>query len=226
MKKADDMLSEIVRVVDTSGDGKIQYEGSWEPSRARCGAWLAIPLGLTVNLPGAEFRVFVEAAERQLLLLFRSIDKDKDGRLDRNELQTAFQRSGITVSRRRLNGFFDEIDVNNDGFIGFDEWRYVLTSFAFRLPLSSVLILFLPGFLSTLSRVFLSVCSLYIWHHFHDGGGGVLILFICFPSMAVEQKWQQGTNFDLGKVTFCSSCPAMKRAHSWRQHCPTTRALL
>ena len=70
-----------------------------------------------------EFRVFVEAAERQLLLLFRSIDKDRNGRLDRQELQTAFQRSGITVPKRRLNAFFDEIDVNHDGFIGFDEWR-------------------------------------------------------------------------------------------------------
>jgi len=30
---------------------------------------------------------------------------------------------GITVPRRRLDGFFDEIDANNDGFIGFDEWR-------------------------------------------------------------------------------------------------------
>ena len=78
---------------------------------------------LTAASPGSEFRVFVEAAERQLLLLFRSIDKDRDGRLDRDELQMAFQKSGITVPRRRLNSFFDEIDVNNDGFIGFDEWR-------------------------------------------------------------------------------------------------------
>jgi hypothetical protein len=29
MKNADDMLKGIVRMVDTSGDGKIQYEGQW-----------------------------------------------------------------------------------------------------------------------------------------------------------------------------------------------------
>jgi len=70
-----------------------------------------------------EFRVFVEAAERQLLLLFRSIDRDKDGRLDKEELRAAFQRAGLSVPVRRLSGFFDEIDMNRDGYISFDEWR-------------------------------------------------------------------------------------------------------
>lgn len=72
-----------------------------------------------------EFRVFVETAERELLELFRSIDRDKDGRVNKAELQTAFQHAGMTVPSRRLSGFFNEIDLNRDGFITFDEWRYV-----------------------------------------------------------------------------------------------------
>jgi solute carrier family 25 phosphate transporter 23/24/25/41 len=96
LKNADQMLKAIIGLVDTSGDGKIQYE---------------------------EFRVFVEAAERQLLMLFRSIDRDKDGRLNKRELQSAFQRAGLSVPNRRLSGFFNEIDLNRDGFITFDEWR-------------------------------------------------------------------------------------------------------
>jgi Ca2+-binding EF-hand superfamily protein len=72
-----------------------------------------------------EFRVFVEAAERQLLLLFRAIDRDQDGRLNKKELQSAFRSAGLSVPGRRLAGFFDEIDLNHDGFITFDEWRYV-----------------------------------------------------------------------------------------------------
>lgn len=71
----------------------------------------------------AEFRVFVEAAEKQLLLLFRSIDRDQDGRLNKKELKTAFERAGLSVPNKRLSGFFDEIDLNHDGFITFDEWR-------------------------------------------------------------------------------------------------------
>lgn len=70
-----------------------------------------------------EFRVFVEAAERQLLLLFRAIDRDQDGHIDKEELRAAFQKAGLAVPMRRLSGFFDEIDMNRDGYISFDEWR-------------------------------------------------------------------------------------------------------
>jgi solute carrier family 25 (mitochondrial phosphate transporter), member 23/24/25/41 len=70
-----------------------------------------------------EFRVFVEQAERQLLYLFRSIDKDQSGGLDMEELQEAFRRAGLKVPMRRLSTFFDDIDRNNDGSISFEEWR-------------------------------------------------------------------------------------------------------
>ncbi|KAI5457299.1 mitochondrial carrier domain-containing protein [Mariannaea sp. PMI_226] len=96
MKNADDMLRQIMNEVDKNNDGKIQYE---------------------------EFRKFVEKAERQLYLLFKSIDRDGDGKLDKAELQTAFRNAGLCVSNRRLAEFFDDIDINNDGFITFDEWR-------------------------------------------------------------------------------------------------------
>ncbi|KAK4655777.1 hypothetical protein QC762_305400 [Podospora pseudocomata] len=96
MKNAEHMLKEIIKAVDSNGDGKIQYE---------------------------EFRTFVETAEKQLSLLFKAIDRDQDGRLDKKELQTAFRRAGLSVPSRRLANFFDEIDMNNDGFISFDEWR-------------------------------------------------------------------------------------------------------
>lgn len=65
----------------------------------------------------------MEAAERQLLLLFRAIDRDQDGHLDKDELQAAFKKAGLAVPMRRLSGFFDEIDMNHDGYITFDEWR-------------------------------------------------------------------------------------------------------
>ncbi|KAJ4306823.1 hypothetical protein N0V88_000194 [Collariella sp. IMI 366227] len=96
LKNADEMLKAIISQLDTSGDGKIQYE---------------------------EFRIFVEAAEKQLLLLFRAIDHNNDGRLNQDELHHAFKRAGLTVPKRRLAGFFHEIDLDHDGYITFDEWR-------------------------------------------------------------------------------------------------------
>ncbi|KAI1095165.1 mitochondrial carrier [Rostrohypoxylon terebratum] len=99
MKNADDMLKAIIKVVDSNGDGKIQYE---------------------------EFRVFVEAAERQLYVLFKSIDRDQNGKIDKEELHHAVQHAGLAVPMRRLNELFENIDHNRDGFITYEEWRNFL----------------------------------------------------------------------------------------------------
>ena len=57
------------------------------------------------------------------MLLFNAIDRDRNGKLEKAELQAAFQSAGLCVPIRRLVEFFDEIDLNNDGYITFDEWR-------------------------------------------------------------------------------------------------------
>jgi solute carrier family 25 (mitochondrial phosphate transporter), member 23/24/25/41 len=96
LKNADDLLHDVLKVVDTSGDGRIQFN---------------------------EFKVFVEHAERELWQLFESIDRDHSGALDKEELRSAFKRAGLTISTAKLDQFFDEVDVNHDGEISFEEWR-------------------------------------------------------------------------------------------------------
>ncbi|OBR03490.1 Calcium dependent mitochondrial carrier protein [Colletotrichum higginsianum IMI 349063] len=129
MKNADHMLRKIMTVVDTNDDGKIQYEGessvAWDWSY-----WPGSPvlrrlreIAADDDLP-PEFRCFVEQTERQLMFLFQSIDKDNDGRLDKTELQEAFRRAGLVVPMRKLASFFGDIDMNNDGYISFEEWRH------------------------------------------------------------------------------------------------------
>ena len=96
LKNADSLLHDVLKAVDTSGDGQIQFN---------------------------EFRVFVEHAERELWQLFESIDRDHNGALDKDEMRAAFSRAGLTISNAKLDQFFDEVDVNHDGSIDFDEWR-------------------------------------------------------------------------------------------------------
>lgn len=121
MKNADDMLKKILKEVDTSGDGKIQYEGMvcCKPAHERNERVLTLPPRPT------EFRTFVQRAERQLHDLFLAIDKDGNGKLDMKELQAAFRSASLTVSNQRLTEFFKDMDHNNDGYITFNEWRYV-----------------------------------------------------------------------------------------------------
>ena len=65
----------------------------------------------------------MKQTELELWQLFKSIDTDHNGKLDREELRLAFQSADIAIDSERLNNFFDKIDTNHDGEISFDEWR-------------------------------------------------------------------------------------------------------
>jgi solute carrier family 25 phosphate transporter 23/24/25/41 len=57
--------------------------------------------------------------------MFQSVDRDRNGILDREELHAAFDRVGLSISASKFEQFFASIDANHDGGINFDEWRYV-----------------------------------------------------------------------------------------------------
>jgi solute carrier family 25 phosphate transporter 23/24/25/41 len=55
--------------------------------------------------------------------LFKSIDRDNDGKLVKDELKAAFRGAGLNVPQRKLDQFFAEFDRDGSGAITFDEWR-------------------------------------------------------------------------------------------------------
>jgi len=70
----------------------------------------------------------VEQTEKELWQLFKSIDRDRNGQLDKGELRSAFVTAGIMLPNSKLDQFFSEVDTNHDGVITFDEWRYTYIS--------------------------------------------------------------------------------------------------
>ncbi|KAI5272922.1 hypothetical protein E4T47_03862 [Aureobasidium subglaciale] len=99
LKNADGLIEDVLEAADLNNSGRIEYD---------------------------EFRKFVEQTERELWQLFRSIDHNNDGTLDKNELRAAFVRAGLAVPNSRLDSFFDDVDTDNDGAINFEEWRNFL----------------------------------------------------------------------------------------------------
>ncbi|KAF9882939.1 hypothetical protein FE257_004874 [Aspergillus nanangensis] len=96
LKNADSTLRNVMKEVDTNGDGYIDY---------------------------SEFRTFVDHTERGLWQLFQNIDRNHNGEIDKGELRAAFANSEMTVSNAKLDDFFADVDKNNDGVISYPEWR-------------------------------------------------------------------------------------------------------
>ena len=98
-----------------------------------------------------EFRNFVDYAEDKLWPLFRYIDRHQTGKIDRDTLREAFERSGVTVSDARIDEFFNDVDRNKDGVITYAEWRYAALLFFFQetglliCVFQRDFLLFLPG---------------------------------------------------------------------------------
>ncbi|KAK9381016.1 mitochondrial carrier domain-containing protein [Kockiozyma suomiensis] len=96
LQKAVGITNDVISRVDQSGDGTIQYP---------------------------EFLDFVERTEEHLWNLFQSVDKDHNGKLDKQDVAAALESSGLSVSASRLDQFFNSMDANNDNSISFNEWR-------------------------------------------------------------------------------------------------------
>lgn len=65
----------------------------------------------------------MKETEKALWALFKSIDRNQNGKLDKDELRAGFSRAGLAVSNAKLDRFFAEVDTNRDGEITFEEWR-------------------------------------------------------------------------------------------------------
>jgi len=100
LQDADAMIRAMLDACDIDHDGKISYD---------------------------EFVRFCKRTEKELWALFKTIDRDHDGNLDKSELSLAFERAGVAVSNARLDRFFTYIDKNHDGTIDFSEWRGMRT---------------------------------------------------------------------------------------------------
>ncbi|CAG5128654.1 unnamed protein product [Candidula unifasciata] len=63
-----------------------------------------------------------EVTRAELEEVFKSVDKDGSGKLNKNEVKRLCQESGLKLSDERLDELINEADHNNDGEIGYEEF--------------------------------------------------------------------------------------------------------
>jgi Ca2+-binding EF-hand superfamily protein len=61
--------------------------------------------------------------DSSIVEIFTAADVNKDGQLDIDELRNTLFSFGISLSELQLKLVRDDIDVNGDGFVSFEEFR-------------------------------------------------------------------------------------------------------
>ncbi|XP_066563808.1 calcium-binding mitochondrial carrier protein SCaMC-3b isoform X2 [Amia ocellicauda] len=87
---------EIVRVGDTDQDGELDFQ---------------------------EFCQYLRSHEKQLRLMFRSLDRNNDGQIDVGEIQQALHSLGVDVTTEQAFTILQGIDRDGTMTIDWNEWR-------------------------------------------------------------------------------------------------------
>ena len=71
-----------------------------------------------------EFKKFLRIVEcpERILEAFKSIDRDKSGYLDKDELYIMMSNLGGNITRTEFDSIYNSVDVNNDGKVDYKEF--------------------------------------------------------------------------------------------------------
>ena len=71
-----------------------------------------------------EFKKFLRIVEcpERILEAFKSIDRDKNGYLDKDELYIMMSNFGGNITRTEFDSIYNSVDVNNDGKVDYKEF--------------------------------------------------------------------------------------------------------
>ena len=107
---AEEDLIEMMRMADKNGDNEIDFE---------------------------EFLILMQTrsverdTEAELMEAFKLFDLDGSGDISRDELKTLMKNLGQELTDEEIDAMIDEVDINLDGEISFDEFRALMVSQVF-----------------------------------------------------------------------------------------------
>lgn len=73
-----------------------------------------------------DFRDFVEyvnSTDKKIELMFKDLDRDENGIIDREEIKKGFENLGIILNDKQIDKLLEHLDKNNSLQIDWKEWR-------------------------------------------------------------------------------------------------------
>ncbi|CAG00807.1 unnamed protein product, partial [Tetraodon nigroviridis] len=126
----DRRYAEIFRQLDLNEDGKVdvsELRTALAARGLRQGTAEEIVLKSDINHDGLldfqEFSQYLQAHEKRLWLMFHSVDRNKDGRIDVGEIQHLFQKLGVAVTLEQASRILKSMDRDGTMTISWTEWR-------------------------------------------------------------------------------------------------------
>lgn len=131
-KEDEERLETLFSKLDADGNGKIDIhdlsvalkEISPHINRSYAEKFLAKSgTNQTGDVTLSEFIHYVREHEKNLRLQFSHLDKNKDGKVDVEELISAFADLGIGIARNEATNLLKRMDQDGSLNISYDEWR-------------------------------------------------------------------------------------------------------
>jgi len=102
-----DWLQKIESTIDTEGTGYIQFDEFCEIIRKK--------------MQGDE-------DERELREMFRSLDKEKRGEVNTNELRWILKQLGDDLTENDIDDMIADVDTDGSGWVDYEEFSKLMTS--------------------------------------------------------------------------------------------------
>ncbi|XP_047524277.1 calcium-binding mitochondrial carrier protein SCaMC-2 isoform X1 [Pieris napi] len=130
-KEDEERLEKLFSKLDTDGNGKIDIhdlsvalkELAPHINRSYAEKFLATTGKDAGDVTLSEFIHYVREHEKNLRLQFSHLDKNKDGKVDLEELISAFADLGIAIGRNEATNLLKRMDQDGSLNISYDEWR-------------------------------------------------------------------------------------------------------
>lgn len=95
-------VNEIIRAVDTKGNGKIDFDDFIKATK--------------------ENNVNDSTSEQEVINVFRLFDKDRTGMISKTQLKVILRLFGEMLTNEEIDEMIAEVDVDGDGFINYEEF--------------------------------------------------------------------------------------------------------